>query len=312
MLKQNKKGFLQISFAWLFAIIVGAFILFLAIFAVTKIITTEQTESDVKTAKQIGVLLNPLETGFEVGKTTSLTFPIETRVYNRCGLNGVFGEQRIEISQKNFNKWSETDLSVDFANKYIFSEDSPEGRKFYLFSKPFNFPFKVADLIYMTSSSRNYCFSLTESEEDIEDELGALGQANIFLEDCPENSIDVCFHSGDCDINVNMLYNTVSKNNEVLFFEGNDALMYAAIFSDSETYDCQLERLMKRTSQLAQIYRDKETFISNRCNSNVGAKLMQLSNLVETLTESSQLRDKMSLVEDIEQTNDMNSRCRLW
>ena len=71
----NKRGFLQISFAWLFAIIIGAFILVLAIYASTKIIKTEQLSLDAKTAKEIGVLLNPLETGFETGKTTSIKLP---------------------------------------------------------------------------------------------------------------------------------------------------------------------------------------------------------------------------------------------
>ena len=57
-----KKGFLQISFAWLFAIIVGIFILFLAIYGVTKLINVGQYQIDSETAKNLGILLNPLET----------------------------------------------------------------------------------------------------------------------------------------------------------------------------------------------------------------------------------------------------------
>ena len=51
---KGKKGFLQISFAWLFALIVGAFVLFLAIYSITKIISTENTAQDAKASKQIG------------------------------------------------------------------------------------------------------------------------------------------------------------------------------------------------------------------------------------------------------------------
>ena len=40
----NKKGQLNISFGWLFAIIVGATILVLVIFGVTKIVKTSQQE----------------------------------------------------------------------------------------------------------------------------------------------------------------------------------------------------------------------------------------------------------------------------
>ena len=83
---KSKKGFLQISFGWLFAIIVGGFILSLTIFAVTKVMKTEQTFSDAETGKNIGVLLNPLETSFETGKTSSIILPVETRIYNKCEL----------------------------------------------------------------------------------------------------------------------------------------------------------------------------------------------------------------------------------
>ena len=77
-----KKGYLQISFAWLFAIIVGGFILVLAIYTVIQIIDSENMVIDAKTGKEIGILLNPLETGFEEGKTSSFTVPVETRIFN--------------------------------------------------------------------------------------------------------------------------------------------------------------------------------------------------------------------------------------
>ena len=156
----NKKGFLQISFAWLFAIIVGAFILFLAIYAVTKIINTEGKVQTAKTSQEIGILLNPLETGFEDVRSTSISFPTETRIYNKCDVYGNFGKQRIQIEQKSFNKWVKTDIEATFQNKYIFSEIYTEGKKFYLFSKPFEFPFKVTDLIIITSASDEYCMKM--------------------------------------------------------------------------------------------------------------------------------------------------------
>ena len=115
----NKKGFLQISFPWLFAIIVGAVILFLAIYASTTIIKTEKTTLDATSAKEIGVLLNPLETGFETGKTTSITFPTQTRIYNRCNNDGYFGRQIIKVSQLSLGSWSDSGIDVGFSNKNI-------------------------------------------------------------------------------------------------------------------------------------------------------------------------------------------------
>ena len=65
----NSRGALQISFAWLFALIVGAFILFLAIFMVMKFAGTGDKVIDAETATQIGIILNPLETGFEAARS---------------------------------------------------------------------------------------------------------------------------------------------------------------------------------------------------------------------------------------------------
>ncbi|MBU2104378.1 MAG: hypothetical protein KKF67_01205, partial [Nanoarchaeota archaeon] len=155
---KNKRGALDISFAWLFAIIIGGFILFLAVYAAIKLIGTEQTIQDAKTGKEIGVLLNPLETSFESGKTSLLTMPVETRIYNKCNNQGTFGRQIIQVSQKSFNKWTETNIDVGFSNKYLFSEKYAEGKKFYLFPKPFEFPFKVADLTIIIPKDKNYCF----------------------------------------------------------------------------------------------------------------------------------------------------------
>ena len=307
---KNKKAYLQIPFAWLFAIIVGAFILFLAIYGVTKLINVSQYELDTKTAKNLGVLLNPLETGFETGKTTSLTLPTETRIYNKCNLYGNFGNQIIQISQKSFNKWPEPAGKVSFQNKYIFSEEYVEGKKFHIFSKPFDFPFKVSDLIYITSSLDKYCF--VDAPEDIEDEVLYLKQKNFFVEDCPEDSINVCFRIGpNCDINVNYNIGEVEKNNEKVYFEG-DALMYAAVFADKEVYECQLKRLMQRVGNLASVYKDKAVFISQTVGCHSNLNLLGLRDLANDLESSNNLVSISYIVEDIKNKNEANSECRLW
>ena len=286
--------------------------MFLAIFAVTKMIDTQETVTSVRTAKEIGVLLNPLETGFEIGKTTTLTFPTETRIYNKCdNQSGIFGKQGIQISQKSFDKWTETDLEVSFINKYIFSGNYSEGKTFYLFSKPFEAPFKVTDIIYLTSSANNYCF--TNPPENIKEELLALNQKNIFVNNCTDlsNEIDVCF-TGSCNIQVNYGAGTVKKNNLFLHFR-TDALMYAAIFSEKKVYDCQLQRLMDRIEQLSQIYKDKENFILQRgCNSNLGGDLISLGNAARDLDSSANLGSVWNFVEDIQEKNELNSGCKLF
>ena len=78
-----------------------------------------------------------METGFETAKTTLMILTAETRIFNRFSNQGYFGRQIIKVSQKSFGGWTENDVNVGFSNKYIFSEEFVEGKKFYLFSKPF-------------------------------------------------------------------------------------------------------------------------------------------------------------------------------
>ena len=301
------KGYLQISFTWLFAIIAGAFILFIAIFMTSKLIGTEQMTQDLKSGKEIGVLLNPVEMGFESAKSTSITMPVETRITTRCEEDSKFGEQIINLSQKSFGKWTETNTEVRFLNKYIFSQN-PEGKTFYIFAKPFELGFKVADLIYITSSEKEYCFEET-IPDDIKDEISMLNQKNLLTdsaEPCPDSSIKICF-SGSCDIEVNSNY--VEKEGNRMYFNG-DALMYAAIFSDSENYECQVKRLMQRVSSLASLYEDKANFISMRgCNSNLN--LLGLKSVAEGLSSSANLNLVSSTAEDINDKNKF-AGCRLW
>lgn len=305
----ENRGYLQISFAWIFAIIVGVFILFLAIFAVTKFTKTEQIITETTIGKDIGVSLNSLETGFEEGKTTTITLPVETRIRNECNNNGYFGEHIIHLSQKSFDEWTEEGVGIKFSNRYIFSDSVVEGKNFFVFVKPFDFPFKVADLIYLTSSEKNYCFS--NPPERIEEELSNLNQENIFLTDCPDNSIRVCFEGGpDCDIDVNQNIKSVEKRGNTLYFE-TDSLMYAAIFADKEVYECQLRRLMQRTEQLASIYDGKARLISD-IGCPLEVNLFALRTAANGFGGSSSLITIKGVVEDLDEKNDGLTTCRLW
>jgi len=299
----KKRGYLQISFTWLFAIIAGIFILFLAIFTTLKLIDTEQVTQDAKTGKELGVLLNPVEIGFESAKSTSINLPVETRITTRCENNDRFGEQIINLSQKSFGKWTETETEIKFLNKYIFSEN-PEGKKFYVFAKPFELGFKVADLIYMTSSKKEYCFK--DAPDEIKDEIDWLNQKNLVTENCQEGSVEICF-SGDCDIEVDYPNKYVRKSGSKMYFNG-DALMYSAIFSESEDYECQVERLMQRTASLALLYKEKADFVAIRgCDSNLN--LDELGSAA--LSDYQNLNLISSIAEEIDYQNKF-TECRLW
>ena len=307
-MKLNKRGF-EVSFAWLFAIIVGSVILFLAIYGTTKTIDSGNLESSAKASKQLGILLNPLETSFESGLSVPISTSVETRIYNTCSDYAGFGKQGIQISEKSFNKWPDPLLENTFTNKYIFSENPTEGKNFYVFSKPFEFPFKIADLIYITSEKEKFCF--VNAPEHIEEEITDLNQANLFIENCSEDSIQVCFDGSNCDIQVSYLDNYVQRYNSRVYFE-TDALMYGAIFADSSNYECQVQRLIAHLESLIVLYKEKDVIISSQqCDSNLQGDLVNLYNVIQNIEDSSQLLELENLIKTIENKNAYSS-CKLW
>jgi len=312
----NKNGQLNISFGWLLAIIIGITILSLTIFVVTKIIKTGETEQTTKGAAEISVLFNPLETGFESGTSNSFDTKVETTIHNYCLDYGNFGKQGIAIQEISFNKKTPIGNIIYFENKYIFSGDNlnaPSGKRFYLFSKPFEFPFKTADLIYLTSSKQEYCFENAPSK--IKEELSKLNQSNLRTDNCTnnKNQIKVCSNSNSgCDIFIDENSNYVEKiinGQKIRLYYETDTLMYAAIFSGSkELYECQIKRLAKRIGILSELYQ-KKTYLNQEisCFGTIAIELDQLKNM--EIIDSSDL-SKFKLT--VERINKLNEACGLW
>src|SRR3989339_2134524 len=301
---KNKKGQMNISFGWLFAIIVGAVIIFLAILGATKVIKIGQQEGQAVGAKELGILLNPLEIGFGSAISTPLPLRVETRNFNKCSVSGNFGKQGIQTSEFSFNKWTIPGVESSFENKYIFSKSSTQGKKFYIFSKPFEFPFKVSDLIYLTSENEKYCFD--NAPEDIAEEISQLNQGNLAA-DCLNAEADttkICFNPAtNCDIRVYYDEGYIQKDKDKIYFE-EDSLMYSAIFSSPEIYSCQVQRLMKRTKQLAELYKEKELLLSQRnCETNLAGDLDSLISQIENAEDYKVISSVDSLVEGLENKN---------
>ena len=238
----NKKGF-EFSFAWLFAIIVGAAIIFFAIYATTNLISTERRVGDSESAKQIGILLSPIETSLEDVKTAEITFPTETRLLNDCYEKGNFGRQNIQVSSK-LGVGKEFDFPGEpstFYNKYIFSEEIVQAKRMKVFARPFSFPFKVADLTFIFNADRTICFINPPGE--IEEEMTDLNLENIkivdSLDECDEGR-KICFDlvNRNCDAEVSTLSNSVKIDNKIMYYgdDFDNALLYGTIFSTPEIF----------------------------------------------------------------------------
>ena len=71
----DKRG-IEFNFAVLFSIIVGAMIIFLAIYSASKIIHTGSSESQSSLTKQLTIIFDPMETGIASGKYKPFSFSI--------------------------------------------------------------------------------------------------------------------------------------------------------------------------------------------------------------------------------------------
>lgn len=311
--KINGKKAIEFSFAWLFAAVIGAFILFLAIYAAAKLISTSESGTNAIAAEQIGVLLNPLETSFETAQVTDLSTPSETRIYNDCknfSASEPFGAQQIRVSQKSFGKWTDPNIAAEFQNKYIFSQSYEEGQNFFVFSKPFDLPFKVADLIMLSSSQKQYCF--IGAPNSIKTELNELNQSNLMAGNCSATTAKVCFETNTgvkCDVNVRYAQGYLDKNGTRLYFQG-DGLMYAAVFSDKNVYECQVKRLVLRAEELSSLYSRKSSLINSKgCGQGVDLGLFEY--LLQNYNDSSDLGQLNFQANSIQQNNE-NLACRLW
>ncbi len=311
------------SFAWIFAIVVGGIIIFLTIYAATNFIRSGQYEVNTKTTQQLINILNPLQTSLESGRIENIDLTTETRIYVECNPDlGSFGENRIEISEKNSfggKEWSDRggNIGVD-KNLYVFSEVPVEGNKIYLFSKPINFPFKVADSIILYSET--YCF--VSPPESVANELRGIGIGNstnieikTSLSDCKKTR-SVCF-SSNAGCNISVVCNGFSCNegyvekfNKKMYFVEDS--LYAAIFSSVDSYECNMNRVMKRTGYLAGIYADKARVVSIRgCDTGLESDLNTLKSISDRYEGS---KDILSIKVKADEINDKNDNlgCQLF
>lgn len=315
----NKRGF-EFSFAWIFAVIVGAIILFLAIYGVSKLIGTGRYQIDTVTAKELSIIFEPMEVGLASGKSSIANLREDTRIYNDCYSSGNFGKHRISLATKSGlgGKWKEPGGEISVPNKYIFSQDVEQGKTVYFFSKPFEMPWKVSEIIFLTTGK--YCF--VNAPEEIEDEVLGLNLQNIKVNNCSSGDMRVCFDTdSDCDAMVrggcngilecesDYDYGVVEKNGESMFYAG--SLMYGAIFSSKEIYECNVKRLMNRLRQQALLFKDEADFLTGKCGVLSSAGLIQLANAANSLKESG---DLLLIYNQGKQVDDENeaAECKLW
>ncbi|MBS3075794.1 hypothetical protein J4429_05035 [Candidatus Pacearchaeota archaeon] len=316
---KSKKSF-EMSFSWIFAFIAGGAILLLALYGMSKVIQTGQNLGQTEAAAALTALLDPLETGLASQKSEEIKLNADTAIFFTCSYldNRPFGKQMIAFSEKNLNnKPGEKGRDISIKNKYIFSESVINGKNLYAFSVPFFLPFKIGDLIIL--SSKDYCFYQPPNEIKDEIENFELGNLKITkdLKNC--SGTMVCFDSerDECDVKVfsnggNYNNGKIVKNLQEVKYR--DGLIYGAIFSSKEIYECNVKRLMARLSELTLIYSDKaDTLNKKGCSSDIKLDLNVLKNNANSANSS---RDLIDLDESAKKVDSFNKgimqRCKLY
>lgn len=315
----RKKGVFELPFSWLFAIVVGAVIIFLAIYLVSKLVENKKYEINTETSKKLSILFDPMELGVGSGKKpVPIKFSSETRIRNRCSLGNVFGKQTFSVSGKYGigREWGEYSNPIPVENKYVFSKEVEEGKIFYYFSVPFNLPYKVSEVIVLTSDS--YCF--VDAPDFVKEFVNrSLQLENVYFDDCKAGSKKVCFSGGSCETlvsgscsncNNRFEYGSVSKKGEIVYYKGD--LLYAAIFSAPEQYECNVKRIAARTSQLAYLYEKESQFLeSEGCGPGMSLDLLSFANQLNDLEDSQGL---LSIYNQAEKLDIKNSalECSIW
>jgi hypothetical protein len=314
----NTKGF-EFSFGWIFALIVGAVIIFLAVYGVMKLGSNERSVQDSEIARQLGNLLTPMEISIEEAKTAPLSFTINSRIYLGCRMptkENPFGAQILGVSTESGigKKWDSLGVNYSVYNKYIFGSPMAEGKKFIILSKPFEFPFKIADIMILLKQEEDYCF--VDAPREVEEELSGLGLNKTIQfaddrKDCVKK-IKVCFAGTGCDVDVFADSKSVRKNRKVIYYQG--SLIYGAIFSEPSLYECQVSRIMGRASELANLYLEKSAFLGSRGS---GCSLAMQPFLEDykrqtLINDSAKLYDLSRTAEDLREVNADAASCRLF
>ncbi|MEM4330777.1 MAG: hypothetical protein QW273_02090 [Candidatus Pacearchaeota archaeon] len=257
----NRKGDLQ--FSWIFAILVGSAILFFIIYAAFKFGGVITFFSDTSLAKEITVFLEPMQAGITEGKKSSFISKREVLFENYCVDEGL-GYQMISVAMvRRIEENPSFGEQIKVTNKYVYTTKNPS-KEFFIFSVPITFAFKISDVIIIGEGE--YC--VVNPNEETKTLLEIIGKNIKFGEEnCTEDSIRICFDSFiGCDIiirgkcfeeNCESLYEigNVEKNGESILYAGN--LLYPALFSDKEIYECNLKRIFYKGYLLSKVYLEK-------------------------------------------------------
>ncbi len=305
----------EFGFVWIFAILAGVAILLLMIYGATKAIDTERIVQDTKLAAALISELDTLEAGSVESIKATIRLSNPTNVSVGCFETG-YGDNRVQISTKSnrgSGEWS-TGEEIIVKDKYIFSDSNTESKALEVNSKSFAYPYKIADLIFLTSN--NYCFK--NAPQKLKRDYSSLN--GISFDNCSSEQVTVCFNAYGCDILVDGMcsddkcetiydYGTVTKAGEIFYYA--DSLLLAAVISDMQNYDCNVKRLMYRGGKIAEMLIEKASLANARGCHTILTPYLELFRLSFPIYVQDDFASNTDSVLEINELNEEES-CGLW
>jgi hypothetical protein len=303
----DKKGIVE--FNWIFVLIIGAVILFLAVFFVGKLIGTQRYASETELVNSFDILLNPFASIGGMGTVTlakTIQMAQTTQINQTCSTKDRRITMYLRSESSTGKKWGEWSLAKQIYNKYIFSNSFMQAKTFEVFSMPLNLPFRIDDLIFILD--KDYCF--VDAPAEVKSEIGMVNMSKLQFvnsqNDCKAGSTEVCFETSGCDIRVvgdctttdcnKFDYGYISKKGKLDY--ATTPMMYAAIFSDQKMYDCEMEMIKERLGNLIDIYRQKAIILANE-----GCKTDEIQTSLEKLKSETSMENLFVLSREVSRTN---------
>ncbi len=222
------------SLSWIVVVLVGAAILFLAIFFAGKIGDVGEFKGNIDIANYLDGVFGSFGSSGAVASVTSKEVDVP-------------GSVLVDFDCKEIIVGTADEEAVKRHENLIFGKDAVY-KEMNVFSKAFKMPFRVADLVYVYAGK--VCFIGFPDEY-----WSVLAELN----DKFVGSVEKCGRVSCCS----------RESEKVMFLSLEDEkvskeLVLGKIFSDSELFECNVKELGRRIVLLSQIYEKKAGYLQGR------------------------------------------------
>jgi len=288
------------QFAWIFSVIVGALILFFTFFFLSQYAKqVEKPSRQITIASGINILVEPFSAISNLAEIRAEILELPKNYVVEIGCEKNYNTIKAKnIKEKYF------EISEKVYDKYIFSKtiNTSKNNKFLVYSMPIEIPFHVGNAIVIVTEDaclKDLPYKKNELKEVIEE---------LEIEKIPKINFTGCddknkYNKGEGDYG-NLGGKIWIRN-----------LVSAAVFSDKELYNCNLDRILDRAIKIADILKGKAEIASvYGCDyGNIVGILEEYKNKAEKLKGNQDLAEFYNIIKQLEDANrNLPIECRLF